>query len=173
MEDYKLNPSEELIHEEKSNPKLKIKAKNRYAIILGLFLIIIGGLFFIPAKNDSIMYAPAYISLIIGVVFIIYYFVKISGDYSDKIKTYLITNTRVVVLQDGKEIKSILLSKIKSLDIDKISGKAGDVVINKRPMDPARAQALERKGEVGPFYSKETIVLENIDNAAGFIEKIK
>lgn len=173
MEDYKLNPSEVLKHEEISNPKLKIKAKNRYAIILGLFLMVIGGLFFIPAKNDSIMYAPAYISLIIGVVFIIYYFVKSSGDYSHLMKTYLITNTRIVVLQNNKEIQSILISKIKSLDIDKISGKSGDVVINKRPMDPARAQALERKGEVGPFYSKDTIVLENINNATDFIEKIK
>lgn len=95
-----------------------------------------------------------------------------AGKEKGSIKYYL-TSTRVVAAdKTGKVIREMLLARVKRVEIDKITGKAGDVIINPKNLSPQEEYKLKLRGDNEKKYAKETFVIKSIADAQTFAKAL-
>ncbi len=172
---FKLYPSEELIIETETNPTIDERKKSRYLLIMGLILVFTGLFYRYASAQDWVLSIIFWVSIIGVVISLSAYIFKIydAGKLKGS-KKYYLTSSRVVETDaNGKVKKEILLSKIKRVELIKIVGKAGDVVINPKPQSPQEAQKQRLKGDVVSKYAKETFVVKSIADATAFYQAVK
>lgn len=171
---FKLHPSEELELEVKSNPTVKARTRSRYLIVLGFVLLVVAFFYRFASAQDTILMAIAWGSGVGAVLSFIGYFYSVSKARKESdVSTYYITNTRVIEIdKDGEMVRDILRNKIKRVEVDKVSGSMGDVIINPKELSKEKKYKKELKGETGAMYSKDTFIINSIRNAQEFADKL-
>lgn len=172
---FKLHPSEEMVLEVKSDVSLKARKKSRYLLVLAFILLAVALFYRFASKQDDILLAVFWISLVGSILSSIAYISALSkAKKTEEAKTYYITSTRVVEVDaNGELVRDILRNRIKRVEVELISGKAGDVLINPRELSAEKKYKKELKGEQGNLYSKDTFIINSVQNANEFASLLK
>lgn len=166
----KLFPSEQLVLEAKSDPTFDERKKSRYILVIGIIFILVAIFYRYASAQDWILSLVFYFSTFAAIISLGLYFYKIFTASKGRGKrNYYITSTRLVETDDmGKINREILLNKIKRIEVNLITGKAGDVIINPRDLSPQEDYKNRLKGRLDKQYAKDTFVVKSIAKAEEF-----
>lgn len=172
---FNLNPSEELVIEVTSSPAAETKKKSRYLLVLGVVLLGVAFFYKYASAQDSILSFITWASLIGAIISFGAYFVAIRNAKKKEEKyKYVITNRRIVQTDlDGNVVREILRTRVKRVDIVKLSAGTGNVIINPREISKQDRYKRELKGEYGEMYTKDTFILAHINNVDKIADIIK
>lgn len=167
---FKLYPSEELIIETETNPRIDERKKSRYLLVMAIILVFIAIFYRYASDQDWILISIFAISVIGIVVSLIAYSYKLynAGKEKGSLKYYLTSRRIVETDATGSINREMLLVKVKRVDVEYITGKAGNVIINPKALSPQEQYRLSLKGVKDKQYSKETFVIKSIANAKEF-----
>lgn len=171
---FKLYPNEELIIEAETNPRLDEHKKSRYLLVVALILFLTALFYDYARTQDFVLSAVFWVAIMAMVASLAAYGYKMyaAGKEKGSIKYYL-TSTRIVAAdKTGKVIREMLLARVKRVEIDKITGKAGDVIINPKNLSPQEEYKLKLRGDNEKKYAKETFVIKSIADAQTFAKAL-
>ncbi len=168
---FKLYPSEKSILTVDSLPSLTERKKSIYLVFLAIMFIAVN----YASSQDFVLNAVFWGASVASVVSLLVYIIKMlnAKKLDGKVK-YYVTSTRVVAVDENdKVVREILRNKIKRVDVEYISGKSGDVIINPRDLSPQKRYQKELKGQTNRLYSKDTFILEGLKNADELVKELK
>ena len=162
MKKYVLNPKEELLLECKPDTLSQARKNNR-AILIGTIFLILLSLFFLYVMKSIPSFYPLLVLIgLIAVAGVIYYINGLIRGAKGSDLTYCITNIRVVIVDSDNNIrKEVYLNDIRKINLDKVTGKLYDVVIN--PKEETNPTKLRRHFSNRPLYTADTVILEAVD----------
>lgn len=172
---FKLYPSEKSILEVGSYPSLNERKKSRYLLFLAIMFVGVAIFYNYASSQDFVLNAVFWGAALASVISLLTYIMKmIQAKKADNKIKYYVTSTRVVAVDENdKVIREILRNKIKRVDIEYITGKSGDLIINPRELSPQKRYQKELKGQRDRLYSKDTFILEGLKNADEMAKAIK
>lgn len=171
---FKLYPSEKSILTVDSLPSLTERKKSIYLVFLAIMFIAVAIFYNYASSQDFVLNAVFWGASVASVVSLLVYIIKMlnAKKLDGKVK-YYVTSTRVVAVDENdKVVREILRNKIKRVDVEYISGKSGDVIINPRDLSPQKRYQKELKGQTNRLYSKDTFILEGLKNADELVKEL-
>lgn len=171
---FKLYPSEELIIETETNPKIDERKKSGYLLVVAIILVFTAIFYRYASAQDWILTSIFWISIFGIVISLVAYAYKlyVAGKDKGSIKYYLTSRRVVETDASGRVTNELLLAKVKRINVEKIMGTSGNVIINPKDLSPQEQQRQRLKGTTEKLYSKDSFVIRSIPNAQSFADAI-
>ncbi len=123
--------------------------------------------------TNMLFFGYSLFCIIVVIILFIFYINSKNNDLLKKDK-YLLTNLRLIYIRDEKIIKEKFLNKIKTIEMEKVTGNISNIIIDK---EENWASQTVKYTSMDSFssneYASNTFVLWHIENPELIVNKIK